>query len=181
MTRPSLIKLTFQSIALTTGMVASALAAPKLVLGWLEPVDLVGKEMRVKAKLDVGALTSSMHAQNIERFERDGETWVRFEFTHENELTQENQTLELEGPLVRNVLIKRHGAPSIRRPVITHTFCLYNQIYRAEFSLTDRTEFIYPILLGRSFLSEVALIDSSETFLSEPICTTGEDVVDILD
>ncbi|MEM1153367.1 MAG: RimK/LysX family protein [Pseudomonadota bacterium] len=180
MTR-SLIRRCTLVVILTLIAATGASAAPKLVLGWVEPVDLVGKEMRVKAKLDVGALTSSMHAQNIERFERDGEAWVRFEFTDENELTEETQTLELEGPLVRDVLIKRHGAPSVRRPVITHTFCLYNQMYRAEFSLTDRTEFIYPILLGRTFLSQVALIDSSETFLSEPSCVAGENVVDVLD
>ena len=36
----------------------------------------LGKTLR--AKLDTGALNASLSAKDIERFERDGEDWVRF-------------------------------------------------------------------------------------------------------
>ena len=52
--------------------------------------------------------------------------------------------------------------------MVTQEFCLYNQIYRTEFSLADRGKFNYSILLGRSLLSRVALSDPAETFLSRP-------------
>lgn len=148
----------------------SAVRAPKLVLGWLETTQLSGAEMRIKTKLDVGAKTSSMQATNIEYFERDGKPWVSFDFTAIGVNTKHEQTLRREGPLMREVTIKRHGAANVTRPVVTQEFCLYNQIYRTEFSLTDRDKFNYAILLGRSFLSEVALIDSSETFETRPAC-----------
>ncbi len=125
-----------------------------MILGWLETTELVGSDMRIKTKLDVGAKTSSMQATNIERFERDGEPWVRFDFTDEDVDTEKEQTLRLEGPLVRDVVIKRHGANNITRPVVTQEFCLLHQIYRTEFSLADRGKFNYSILLGRSFLAE---------------------------
>lgn len=153
--------------------------APKMVLGWLETTELVTSGMQVKTKLDVGAKTSSMQATNIEQFERDGEPWVRFDFTDEDVHTEEEQVLHLEGPLVRQVVIKRHGASSVTRPVVTQEFCLYNQIYRTEFSLTDRGKFNYAILLGRSFLSQVALIDSSAMFLSQPRCKKNSAVIDV--
>ena len=156
-------------------------AAPKMILGWLETTELVGADMRIKTKLDVGAKTSSMQATNIERFERDGEPWVQFDFTDEDVDTEKEQTLRLEGPLVREVVIKRHGANNITRPVVALEFCLYHQIYRAEFSLADRGKFNYSILLGRSFLEKVAVIDPSETFLSRPSCEGHTAVMDIVD
>ena len=153
--------------------------APKMILGWLETTQLMSSGMRIKTKLDVGAKTSSMQEVNIEHFQRDGKPWVSFDFTDEDVDTGEEKTLRLEGPLVREVVIKRHGAPNVTRPVVTQEFCLYNQVYRAEFSLTDRGKFNYAILLGRSFLSQVALIDSAETFLSRPACNNKSTVLDI--
>lgn len=153
--------------------------APKMILGWLETTQLMASGMRIKTKLDVGAKTSSMQATNIDHFQRDGKPWVRFDFTDTDVDTGEEKNLRLEGPLVREVVIKRHGAPNVTRPVVTQEFCLYNQVYRAEFSLTDRGKFNYAILLGRSFLSEVALIDSAETFLSRPACQNKATVLDI--
>ena len=55
--------------------------APKMILGWLETTQLMTSGMRIKTKLDVGAKTSSMQAINIERFQKDGKPWVRFDFT----------------------------------------------------------------------------------------------------
>ena len=159
----------------------AAVRAPKMVLGWLETTELMASGMRIKTKLDVGAKTSSMQATNIEHFKKDGKPWVRFDFTDEDVDTDKERTLRLEGPLVREVVIKRHGAPNVTRPVVTQEFCLYNQIYRSEFSLADRGKFNYAILLGRSFLSQVALIDSSETFLSRPACQDNSKVLDIKD
>lgn len=155
--------------------------APKMILGWLETTQLMASGMRIKTKLDVGAKTSSMQATNIEHFQKDGKPWVRFDFTDKDVDTNKEQTLRLAGPLVREVVIKRHGAPNVTRPVVTQELCLYNQIYRAEFSLTDRSKFNYPILLGRSFLSQVALIDSAETFLSRPACEGNSKVLNISD
>lgn len=150
-----------------------------MILGWLETTQLMASGMRIKTKLDVGAKTSSMQATNIERFQKDGKAWVRFDFTDEDVDTDEERTLQLVGPLVREVVIKRHGAPNVTRPVVTQEFCLYNQIYRAEFSLTDRGKFNYAILLGRSFLSQIALIDPAKTFLSRPACEGNSKVRDI--
>lgn len=144
--------------------------APKMILGWLETTRFMASGMRIKTKLDPGAKTSSMQATNIEHFEKDGKPWIRFDFTDEDVDTEEERTLHLEGPLVREVVIKRHGAPNVTRPVVAQEICLYHQIYRAEFSLTDRDKFNYAILLGRSFLGDVALVDSAETFLSRPDC-----------
>lgn len=50
----------------------------KPVFGWVEKSTLEPWGVEVKAKLDSGALTSSMDARDIETFDKDGEEWVRF-------------------------------------------------------------------------------------------------------
>lgn len=165
---PLKVLLCFSLLMLLTWPVQAR--APKMVLGWLESTRLLAVDMRIKTKLDPGAKTSSLQATNIEYFERDGKSWVSFDFTGADLDTKKDKTARLEAPLVRKVVIKRHGAKNVVRPVVAMDFCLYHQVYRAEFSLADRGKFNYAMLLGRSFLSKVALVDSSEIFLSRPQC-----------
>lgn len=154
---------------------------PKMILGWLETTQLTGTGMRIKTKLDPGAKTSSLQGTNIETVERDGKSWVQFDFTDTDVDTGVEQTHRLEGPLVREVVIKRHEADNITRPVVSMQFCLNHQIYRTEFSLADRGKFNYTMLLGRSFLAKVALVDSGSSFLSRPACEGNTLIQDAMD
>ena len=62
-----------------TAAVARPVSAdPVQVYGWREYILVDGVEEKLKAKLDTGALTSSIHAEEKELFERDGKKWVRF-------------------------------------------------------------------------------------------------------
>ena len=84
--------------------VASPVAAdPVRVYGWRENIQVDGIKGNLRAKLDTGALTSSIHAEEIELFERDSKKWVRFVFTVPG---QENAPRTVvEAPLVRTVRI----------------------------------------------------------------------------
>ncbi len=139
----------------------------RYTLGWVEWVCLDPEGVRMKAKLDTGALTSSMNAMNLERFERDGERWVRFEVI--DPATEER--VLLERPVARNVRIVRHEDDPDRRPVVEMEVRLGAIHQRAEFSLVDRSNFVYQVLIGRRFLRGLALVDSEQTFLSgRPPC-----------
>ncbi|QBQ55634.1 ATP-dependent zinc protease [Nitrosococcus wardiae] len=140
-------------------------AKERIIMGWVERVALIPWGAELKAKLDSGAKTSSLHAEDIERFEKDGEEWVRFIIELEGK-GEEMEQLHVEQPLVRNVRIKRHKGNAKRRPVVNLKFCLNGRSYETQFSLVDRSQLNYPLLLGRRFLKDVALIDPSKTFLT---------------
>jgi hypothetical protein len=137
----------------------------KVIMGWLESVFIKPWNRRLTAKLDTGAKTSSLHADKIEHFTRNGEDWVRFELGDIED--RQLPPITAEKPLVRTVNIKCKGddcQPS-KRDVVVLTVCKNGRDYEAEFNLVDRSNFNYPVLLGRSFLKEVALVDADATFL----------------
>ena len=157
------------AVALTGPAMAQDLFPGKTVFGWVEHAFLEGPELELRAKLDTGAKTSSLSAVDIERFERDGEEWVRFDIP----IPESDRQIELERPVYRNVLIKDRDGSSNRRPVVRLVTCLGPHKVEAQYSLADRTGFHYPILIGRRVLKDVGLVDASGTFLADPVCEAG--------
>jgi hypothetical protein len=138
------------------------------IFGWVERVKLMDGTVAVKTRLDTGAVTSSLHAVDIERFERDDERWVRFTVVD----PESEETLEVEKRLVRNVRIVQHDGEHQRRPVVEMQVCLGDIPMEVEVNLVDRSNFNYPMLLGRSALKGIALVDSGATFTTSPQCDT---------
>ncbi|WP_454144249.1 ATP-dependent zinc protease family protein [Methylocaldum sp. MU1018] len=130
-------------------------------MGWLESVFLKPWNIRMTAKLDTGAKTSSLHADNIEHFTKSGQEWVRFTLTG----TDDDKSVVVDRPLVRTVYIKERRSHATKRDVVNLELCKNGRNYETEFTLVDRSNFNYPVLLGRSFLKDVALVDSENTFM----------------
>ncbi len=133
----------------------------KLVMGWLESVYLKPWNLRVTAKLDTGAKTSSVHADHIDHFTKEGREWVRFTLIG----SEDKKPLAVERPIIRTAYVKERMARSSKRDVVKLSLCKNGRDYETEFTLVDRSNFNYPLLLGRSFLQDVALVDAAETFL----------------
>jgi hypothetical protein len=132
-----------------------------LIAGWLEYVVLESWPVKFRAKLDTGAKTSSLHAVDIERFQRDGQPWIRFS-TEDKKSNTKVKPVEL--PVKREVKIKSHRNDAAVRPVVEMHFCLKGNVYQSEFSLVDRSRFNYPVLLGRRILKHGIIVDASATF-----------------
>ncbi|WP_259055479.1 ATP-dependent zinc protease family protein [Methylohalomonas lacus] len=135
------------------------------IYSWKENVRVYPSGLQFKAKLDSGAKTSSLHAIEIEEFERDGEEWVRFVTENHNE---ERETIERR--LERNVKIKEHGGGVQRRPVVKMGICLGRLYKEVEVNLVDRSNFITGMLVGRTFMEDDVLIDPSTTYGHIPDC-----------
>lgn len=148
---------------------ASDLEAPteKLIMGWLESVYIDGNlDSRFKAKLDSGAKTSSIHATNISYFEKNQQDWVRFTVHWRPGTDKAIGPVEIERPVLEYKKIKLHNQMSMVRPVIELPIALAGKEYLPRFNLVDRAKFLYPVLLGRRFLRDVALIDPDSIFLT---------------
>lgn len=145
----------------------------KLVIGEIEMVSVTGlKEEPVPARIDSGAETSSLNAISHTIFERDGERWVSFVVPMEN-----GEEVTLERPLVRTVLIKqKNNKESIRRPVVMMKVRIADIDRIIEMTLADRAGFEYPVLIGRNFLKDMAIVDVSHAYLTsaKEVANTAE-------
>ncbi len=141
-------------------------AAP--IFGWVEWTYIEPHHVHVKAKLDSGAKTSSLSAVDVERFTQDGDIWMRFKvpISAADGGTDEPQLIAMESRLEKEVLIKRHGGRPSRRPVVNISVCLGAQAFVTPVTLTDRSHFNYPLLLGRSALRDRVLLDVSQTYIN---------------
>ncbi|MDN7132764.1 ATP-dependent zinc protease [Halomonas sp. MC140] len=155
---------------------STAMADDDQVFGWVENATLQPWDITVKAKLDSGALTSSLDARDIEMFEQGDEEWVRFRLKLEDQDSGETFSDEIERPLYREQTVRGAGG-SDDRPVILMEVCMGDTIYEEQFSLRDREEMIYPMLLGRSTISHLGLLDVRNSFLQEPGCDENSQVV----
>ena len=142
----------------------------KNVFGWVERTTLMPWGVKLKAKLDSGALTSSLHATDVEIFEKDGDKWVRFTVNVKDQASGEMVSQTFEKPRYRKVLIRGAGGED-RRPVVLMQLCMGDTVYEEQFTLNDRSDMIYPVLLGRRTLSHLGYLDVTETFLHDPECT----------
>jgi len=155
---------------LLAGTSLAVAARDKLELGWLERVRLQPWDIVLKAKLDTGAKTAAIHATDIERFDKDGKPWVRFRLwlSHRD---PGSETILVEKPLARDVKIKLRGTDkSDARPSVKLEFCLGGKRYQALFTLVNRKKFNYPVLLGRRFLADLAVIDPAARYNTDPTC-----------
>jgi hypothetical protein len=139
------------------------------VLGWLEGAYLQPWGIRVRAKLDTGARTSSLHADRITTFEQDGETWVRFHLPY-GRREGFDQGVVIERPLLREALVKERMSESRSRYVVELDVCVSGKTYTTPVSLFDRSNFNYPMILGRLMLEGNIIVDSSRTFLGTRDC-----------
>ncbi len=140
--------------------------SPKLVVGWIELVQIHPENILLHAKVDTGADTSSLNVTNLEEVVKESERWVKFTVT-----TREGQSVNLKKPVHRYVRIKRKGAESQRRPVVKLDLCLGNILRKnTQVNLTSRKNFKYNMLIGRSFLKRHAVVDSTNTYKHEPNC-----------
>ncbi|WP_346798227.1 ATP-dependent zinc protease [Halomonas sp. Bachu 37] len=140
----------------------------KTLVGRNEWVGLANVGTYLKARIDSGAQTSSLSAQDISRFERDGENWVRFKLAvnEDDVLVDAVRDEWIEAPVERRVRIIQ-AAGETSRPVISLLMTLGPIRENVEFTLTDRSHLDYPVLLGRRFLMDIALIDVAETYIHE--------------
>ncbi len=117
----------------------------------------------VKARVDSGARTSSLHALNIRPFTRDNARWVSFEV---HPLQNERATvLRCEAEVLDRRTIKNSGGFSEKRYVIKTCFGIGDKQWDIELTLANRDSMGYRMLLGREAMGNRLLVDPAASFL----------------
>lgn len=141
----------------------------RMVVGDLEHVWLEPPGISLTARIDTGAESSSVNAQNLVEFERDGEDWVRFEWALASE------TITIERPIERYVRIVQQADPEgTRRPVVSLRLRIGDVANDFDFSLADRSHLDHQMNLGRNFLTDIAVVDVGRQFV-QPAITNSAD------
>lgn len=134
------------------------------VVGWREWVELpeLGVD-RIKAKIDTGARTSSLHAFGLERFRRDGREMVRFEA---HPLQRDTSVrIPVEAELVDRRSVRSSTGTETVRPVIETDVTLLGQRWPIELSLIRRDLMGFRMLLGRQAIRGRFVVDPGRSFL----------------
>jgi hypothetical protein len=155
--------------------VAGSKTPGKVIAGWVEKISFSSSDLIVKVKLDTGAKTSSIFAKDIKKYKRDGKRWVDFTLVLKDK-DEKTHNIPMSAPRARRVRIKNHDGDHDSRVVVGIPFCFDGRLHESEFTLADRSEYIYPVLLGRAFLKEVAIVDPDATFLTQATCQSPEDL-----
>lgn len=136
----------------------------KLVVGSEEwcALSLLGLPA-VKARVDSGAKTSSLHAVNIHQFVRSRESWVSFEIHPLQK--NDDVVIRCEAPVVDRRTVKSSSGTSERRYVIKTMIGVADTAFEAEVTLTNRDSMGYRMLLGREAMSGRMIVDPEGSFL----------------
>ena len=128
------------------------------VVGWREWLTLPDLGVpAIKAKIDTGARTSALHAEEIQRFRRRGKPWVRF-IVHP--LQQKlRPAVSCQAPVVDERIVTDSGGHRERRLVIVTQIAIGPHEFPAELTLARRDEMKFRMLLGRTALAGRFVVD----------------------
>ncbi len=129
---------------------------PANVIGAVEKVYLPPMKSPFLSRIDTGATSSSLDADSMKVFERDGKSWVAF--TVINRETKETHTFEK--PLVKRIKVKRILEDE-HRPMVEMEVKMGGESFKANFTIAERENFEYQTLIGRNILSGRAIVDVS--------------------
>lgn len=135
----------------------------RLVVGWREWVGLpdLGIE-RIKAKVDTGARSSSLHAFDLQEVERDGAKWVRFK-VHPVQRSND-RAVQVEAEVLDFRSVRSSSGKATLRPVIVTNIELLGSTWPVELTLANRDAMGFRMLLGRQAFRRRFLVDGGNSY-----------------
>lgn len=133
-------------------------------VGWREWVALPEWGIdAMKAKIDTGARTSAIHADDIELFERDDVSLVRFLIRPWQR--SDADAVLIEAPRIDHRTITSSSGTRTDRPVVLAPIVLGGRAIHAEITLTNRDEMGFRMLVGREALAQGFTVDATASYL----------------
>lgn len=136
----------------------------KTIIGWRECLSLPDLGIKaINAKIDTGARTSALHAEEIKIVRRGSRRWVKFTVVPER--VGDLKPIRAQAELVEKRKVKSSLGHASLRPVIKTTIQFGDLIWPIEITLVNRDPMGFRMLLGRSAISGNFIVDPSRSFL----------------
>lgn len=131
-----------------------------VIIGRAELIDLIDLSLKVPAKIDTGAFRSSIHASDLKISNRDGKQWLTCDLLGHpcSPVRRPFETDEFSSLPIRNstggVEVRYEARIKIK---------IGPKVFNTSFSLSNRANNVYPVLIGRRALNERYFVDVSRT------------------
>lgn len=133
------------------------------VIGWREWIALPSLGIpHIKAKIDSGARSSSLHAFELEEFEQENEPWVRFQ-VHPKQ-RNDDFIVETEAKVLEYRSVRSSSGFAVKRPVIITQIKLLDIEWEIELTLANREQMGFRMLLGREAFRRRFLLDAGRSY-----------------
>lgn len=134
------------------------------IIGWREWVHLPKfSSVKIKAKIDTGAKTSALHAEDIKIIKKGGRRIVRFKILPTQRSSKTSRVVEAE--LVEKRKIRSSVGTETIRPVVKTLLRIGGVLYEIELTLVNRDIMGFRMLIGREALKKRFIVDPSKSFL----------------
>jgi len=139
--------------------------AGEVILGWREWVGLPALRLPlIKAKVDTGARTSTLHAFYVEAFRCAGEAFVRFG-VHPLR-GRSDVEVHCEAQILDRRAVSDSGGHKEQRYVIRTLLDIGGRTWPIEVTLTNREDMLFRMLLGRTAIAGRGIVDPMRSFVS---------------
>ncbi len=124
----------------------------------------------IKARVDSGAKTSSIQANNIKVFIRGAQEWVKFEVNP----IQDNRSIAIncEAKMVDRRTIKSSSGISEERFVIKVPVSIGSETFDIELTLANRDTMEFRMLLGREALNNRYIVNPAKNYTVQDFTET---------
>lgn len=132
------------------------------MLGWREWLALPEFGIdAIRAKVDTGARSSSLHVDRLETFSRDGREWVRFSIDPAGHGVY---VRDCEAPVIDRRPVTDSGGQTSVRVFVRTTLRLGTLEFPIEMNLASRRGLRFPMLLGRTAMAGRCVVDPARSF-----------------
>ena len=130
----------------------------KIIIGYKDIVNFPELNLfNVPCKIDTGAMSSSLHCEEIIKLEKEGKEYLKIKFNNNSYYITDNY---------KKIKIKSSNGISEKRFEIKTKIKLFNKIYKIKINLTDRGNMKHPGLIGRKLLKKYFIVDCERKNLS---------------